>query len=74
ELSRAFQGQGIMHESIEKVIDYAFDTLKVRKILAVCHESNERSVKLLRKLLFRQSGDPLPGAPGLRSYQLINSG
>ena len=32
ELLTDFQGQGIMMEAVEKVIDYAFNTIKVKKI------------------------------------------
>src|SRR4051794_24197975 len=37
ELLTNFQGQGIMKEAVERVIDYAFNTIKVQKIEAFFH-------------------------------------
>ena len=53
ELLTNFQGQGIMQEAAEKVVDYAFNTIKVQKIEAIFHRYNQRSINLLEKLLFR---------------------
>ena len=53
-----FQGQGIMREAVEKVIDYAFNTIKVKKIEAFLHGDNQRSIKLLEKLSFSKSAEP----------------
>jgi ribosomal-protein-alanine N-acetyltransferase len=50
-----FQGKGIMKEAIEKVIDYAFQTLQFQKIVAHTHNENQNSTKLLRKFNFLQS-------------------
>jgi len=52
ELITRFQGQGIMTEAIERVIDYAFTTLKVQEILAYTHHRNQHSTKLLAKFNF----------------------
>jgi [ribosomal protein S5]-alanine N-acetyltransferase len=41
ELLTNFQGQGIMKEATEKVIDYAFKTIKVQKIEACLHRDNQ---------------------------------
>ena len=35
ELMTEYQGQGIMREAVQSVIDYAFQTLKFKKILAL---------------------------------------
>ncbi len=58
ELMTRFQGQGIMKEAIELVIDYAFQTLKFRSIVAFTHHSNQRSTKLLTKFNFNKSSEP----------------
>jgi ribosomal-protein-alanine N-acetyltransferase len=55
ELMIKFQGQGIMKEAIEKVIDYAFQTLQFQKIVALTHNRNQHSIKLLTKFNFLQS-------------------
>src|SRR5689334_14123867 len=58
ELLTNFQGQGIMKEAVEKVIDYAFNTIKVQKIEAFFHRDNRRSINLLEKFLFKNSNEP----------------
>jgi len=73
ELLTNFQGQGIMREALEKVIDYAFNTIKVKKIEAFFHRDNQRSIKLLEKLSFRNSNEPDKTNPDLICYQLTNS-
>jgi len=73
ELLTNFQGQGIMKEAVEKVIDYAFNTIKVQKIEAFFHRDNQSSIKLLEKFSFRDSNDPDKTNPDLIYYHLINS-
>ena len=55
ELLKRFQGQGIMNEAIENVINYVFKVLKFQKILAVTHYENHASAKLLTKFNFLPS-------------------
>ena len=55
ELMTKFQGQGIMKEAVEKVIDYAFQILQFQKIVAVTHNGNQNSTKLLTKFKFIKS-------------------
>ncbi len=55
ELMTKFQGQGIMKEATEEVIDYAFQTLEFQKIVAFTHNGNQNSTKLLAKLNFLKS-------------------
>ena len=73
ELLTNFQGQGIMKEAAEKVIDYAFNTIKVQKIEAFLHRDNQRSIKLLDKLSFRNSNKSDNTDPELICYHLANS-
>ena len=73
ELLTNFQGQGIMKEALEKVIDYAFNTIKVKKIEAFFHRDNQRSIKLLEKLSFRNSNEPDKTNPELICFNLTNS-
>lgn len=54
ELMTKFQGQGIMKEAMEEVIDYAFQTLQFQKIVAFTHYGNQNSTKLLAKFNFLQ--------------------
>lgn len=73
ELLTNFQGQGIMKEAVEKVIDYAFHTIKVQKIEAFLHRDNQRSIKLLDKCSFRNLNEPDKTDPELIGYHLTNS-
>ena len=73
ELLTNFQGQGIMKEAAEKVVDYAFNTIKVQKIEAIFHRDNQRSINLLEKLLFRNSNESDKTNPELIRYHLTNS-
>jgi [ribosomal protein S5]-alanine N-acetyltransferase len=70
ELLTNFQGQGIMKEAAEKVIDYAFNTIKVQKIEAFFHRDNQNSIKLLEKFSFRDSKEADESAPDLVCYYL----
>src|SRR5436190_23231257 len=73
ELLTNFQGQGIMKEAAEKVINYAFNTIKVQKIKASLHRDNQSSIKLLDKFSFKQSNELDKANPELICYQLTNS-
>ena len=70
ELLTNFQGQGIMKEASEKVIDYAFNTIKVQKIEAFLHRDNQSSIKLLEKLSFRSLNEPDKISPELVCFYL----
>ena len=73
ELLTSFQGKGIMKEAVEKVIDYAFNTIKVEKIEAFLHRDNQSSIKLLEKFSFKNSNQPDKTNPDLICYHLTNS-
>ena len=73
ELLTNFRGQGIMKEAAIKVIDYAFNTIKVKKIEAFLHRHNQSSIKLLEKISFRSSNKSDKTNPDLICYHLIKS-
>jgi len=73
ELLINFQGQGIMTEALEKVIDFAFHTIKVQKIEAFFHKDNQGSIKLLEKFSFQNSNQPDATNPNVIGYHLTNS-
>jgi len=73
ELLTNFQGQGIMKEAVEKVIDYALNTIKVKTIEAFLHRDNQSSIKLLEKFSFRNSNEPDKANRDLICYHLTNS-
>jgi ribosomal-protein-alanine N-acetyltransferase len=70
ELMTKFQKQGIMKEAAQVVIDYAFQTLKFQKILAVTHYDNQNSTKLLTKLNFVKSNETDIENPDLNIFTL----
>lgn len=74
ELLPNFQGRGIMREAVKKVIDYAFNTIGVQKIEASLHRDNQPSIKLLEKVLFKNTNQHDKENPELISYNLPNAG
>lgn len=54
ELLPHCQGKGIMQEAMAKIIDYGFNTMKLKTIEAVVHKDNEASLKLLDKNNFKR--------------------
>ncbi|WP_264566031.1 GNAT family N-acetyltransferase [Flavobacterium sp. N3904] len=70
ELMTKFQGQGIMKEAAEVVIDYAFQALNVQKIVAFTHFENQNSTKLLAKLNFVKSKETDKENPDLIIFNL----
>ena len=70
ELMPKFQGQGIMKEATQVVIDYVFQTLKFKKILAVTHCDNQNSTNLLTKFNFVKSIENDKENPDLNIFTL----
>ena len=73
ELLTNFQGQGIMQEATKKVIDYAFNKIKVQKIEAFVHRDNQNSIRLLEKFSFKNSKEPGTTNSELLCYHLTNT-
>ncbi|HEY5001662.1 MAG TPA: GNAT family N-acetyltransferase [Ktedonobacteraceae bacterium] len=48
-LSRAYWGQGIIHEACQKLIEYGFKTLKLTRITSVVHCDNTRSLNVAKR-------------------------
>ncbi|MNT86503.1 Ribosomal-protein-serine acetyltransferase [compost metagenome] len=53
ELLPQFQGKGIMKEAIACLLEYGFNTMEARKIVAFPSAENPASVKLLEKSGFK---------------------
>lgn len=53
ELLTEHQGKGIMREAVNKVIEYSFETLRLKTIDAHTHKNNQRSTNLLYNLKFK---------------------
>ena len=55
ELLVGFRDQGIMSEVLPRVIQFGFEQMKLKWILAFCSQKNTYSIKLLEKFGFRLS-------------------
>jgi len=73
ELLTKFQGQGIMKEAVGKVIEHAFNTIRIKKIEAFLHKDNQSSLKLLEKFSFKNSNEPDKTNADLICYHLTSS-
>lgn len=61
---RRFWGQGYALEACQAVIRYAFDDLRLRRLVGGAAPENERSVNFQRKLGFRVELSINPESPG----------
>ena len=50
------QGKGLMHEAVEKVIEYGFHAMKLHSIEANVDPANSASIKLLERNNFVREG------------------
>ena len=55
-LNRDYWRQGLMHQALEAVISFAFDTLKLHRLEADTDTENAGSLGLLEKLGFEREG------------------
>jgi ribosomal-protein-alanine N-acetyltransferase len=70
ELMTEFQGQGIMKEATQAVIEYVFQTLKIKNIFAYTHCDNQNSTKLLTRFNFVKSMEIDTENPALNIFIL----
>jgi ribosomal-protein-alanine N-acetyltransferase len=54
--NKRYQGRGYAFESAGALIDYAFDTLKARRLISMCNPDNRKSWRLLERLGLRREG------------------
>jgi RimJ/RimL family protein N-acetyltransferase len=55
-LARAYQGKGIAAEAVSRVLDYAFKTLELHRVIAITDCENTASIALLERLGLRREG------------------
>lgn len=55
-LSRDYQGRGIASEAVSRVLDYAFVSLGLHRVIAITDCENAPSVALLERLGLRREG------------------
>lgn len=56
DLNPAYWGQGIMQETLGKIIHFAFRSMEINKIEAKVEPENKASIRLLEKLNFCKEG------------------
>jgi len=56
ELFEQYNGKGYMQEAVEAIIEFAWQKMKVERIIAVVYIKNEKCIKLLKRLSFIQVG------------------
>jgi ribosomal-protein-alanine N-acetyltransferase len=56
KITRSAEGRGLMREALAAAINYAFETLRLHRIMANYVPTNERSGRLLRRLGFTVEG------------------
>lgn len=66
-----FHKMGYMHEALEKIIDYGFNTMNLKTIDAYTHERNESSIKLLVRNGFVPGTNPKDGAGENRVFFVL---
>jgi RimJ/RimL family protein N-acetyltransferase len=57
ELHPDFQGKGIMHEALSKIIEFGFSVLQLKSIEGWTHARNLSSMKILEKNNFKRDRD-----------------
>lgn len=55
-IDHRYQGQGLMYEALQRAITFAFEELRLHRVMANYIPRNERSARLLRKLGFVPEG------------------
>lgn len=55
-LAREYQGKGLASEAVSRLLDYAFDTLGLHRVVAIAHCRNAPSVALLERVGMRREG------------------
>jgi ribosomal-protein-serine acetyltransferase len=55
-LAASYQGKGIMTKSCQKLIDHAFETLKLHRVVITCATENQRSRAIPFRLGFAHEG------------------
>jgi [ribosomal protein S5]-alanine N-acetyltransferase len=65
DLAKEYWRKGIMQKTIQAVMDYAFNEMKLLRLEAVTRDDNVASMQLLKKLGFKHEGT-------LKNYRYFN--
>jgi ribosomal-protein-serine acetyltransferase len=63
-LAGSHQGQGIISQAVQAIIDHAFTQLGITSAYLITRDDNTKSVKVAERLGFKRSGEGLPPLPG----------
>ncbi len=72
-ISSAYQRQGYATEAAQAMIDYAFDELYLKRIIATATYDNAPSIGVMRKLGMRVEKNPFPDPPWLQIVGVLNN-
>ena len=72
-LSLSFQRQGYATEAARAMIDYAFNTLKLKRIVATTAYDNAASIGVMRKLGMRVEKNPLSDPPWFQVVGILEN-
>ena len=72
-ISSAHQRQGYATEAARALIDYAFDELFLKRILATTTYDNAASIGVMRKLGMRVEKNPFPDPPWLQIVGVLDN-
>jgi ribosomal-protein-alanine N-acetyltransferase len=72
-ISPACQGQGYATEAAKALIDFAFNTLKLRRVVATTTYDNAASISVMRKIGMRIEKNPLPTPPWLQVTGILEN-
>jgi len=73
-LSPAYQRQGYATEAARGMIRYAFNTLRLKRIVATTTYDNVASMGVMRKLGMRIEKNPYPDPPWLQVVGILENG
>jgi ribosomal-protein-alanine N-acetyltransferase len=72
-ITPAFQGQGYATEAAQALVDYAFQHLRLKRIVATTTYENAASIGVMRKLGMRIERNPYPEPPWLQIVGVLEN-
>ena len=72
-ITPAFQGQGYATEATQALVDYAFQHLRLKRIVATTTYENAASMGVMRKIGMRIERNPYPEPPWLQIVGVLEN-
>jgi GNAT superfamily N-acetyltransferase len=73
-ITPTLQGQGYATEAAQALVDYAFQHLRLKRIVATTTYENAASMGVMRKLGMRFERNPYPEPPWLQVVGVLENG